>query len=55
MAVSLLLLAVDYQTLRVDPDARNKKDDVGFLNQSMRLYTRPHTGHSAPSPAETDT
>ena len=38
MAVSLLLLAVDYQTLRVDPDARNKKDDVGFLNQSMRLY-----------------
>ena len=38
MAVSLLLLAVDYQILRVDPDARNKKDDVGFLNQSMRLY-----------------
>ena len=38
MTVSLLLLAVDYQTLRVDPDARNKKDDVGFLNQSMRLY-----------------
>ena len=30
MAVSLLLLAVDYQTLRVDPDARNKKDDRGF-------------------------
>ena len=30
MAVSLLLLAVDYQTLQVDPDPRNKKDDVGF-------------------------
>ena len=38
MAVSLLLLAVDYQILWVDPDPRNKKDDVGFLNQSMRLY-----------------
>ena len=30
IAVSLLLLAVDYQTLQVDPDARNKKDDMGF-------------------------
>ena len=38
MAVSLLLLAVDYQTLRVDPDPRNKKDDVGFLNQRVRLH-----------------
>ena len=38
MAISLLLLAVHYQTLRVDPDARNKKDDVGFLNQRVRLY-----------------
>ena len=38
MAVSLLLLAVDYQTLQVDPDPRSKKDDVGFLNQRVRLY-----------------
>jgi hypothetical protein len=30
MAASLLLLAVDCQTLQVDPDARNKKDDMGF-------------------------
>ena len=38
IAVSLLLFAVDYQTLQVDPDPRNKKDDVGFLNQRVRLY-----------------
>ena len=38
MAVSLLLLAVDYQTLWVDPDARNKKDDAEFLNRRVRLY-----------------
>ena len=38
MAVSLLLLAVDYQIPWVDPDLRNKKDDVGFLNQRVRLY-----------------
>ena len=36
MAVSLRLLAVDYQTLRVDPDARNRKDDMGFQNQRER-------------------
>ena len=38
MAVSLLPLEVDYQTLWVDPDPRNKKDDVEFLNQRVRLY-----------------
>ena len=38
IAVSLLLFAVDYQTLLMDPDPRNKKDDVGFLNQRVRLY-----------------
>ena len=38
MAVSLLLHAVDYQTLWVDPDARNKKNDAGFLNRRVRLY-----------------
>ena len=38
MAVSLLLLAVDYQILQVDPDPRSKKDDVKFLNQRLRLY-----------------
>ena len=37
MAVSLLPLEVDYQTLWVDPDPRNKKDDVEFLNQRVRL------------------
>ena len=38
MAGSLLLLAVDYQILQVDPDPRSKKDDVKFLNQRLRLY-----------------
>ena len=38
MAISLLLLAVDYQILQVDPDPRSKKDDVKFLNQRLRLY-----------------
>ena len=38
MAVSFLLHAVDNQTLWVDPDPRNKKDDIGFLNKRVRLY-----------------
>ena len=38
MAVSLLLLVVEYKIHWVDPDPRNKKDDVGFLNQRVRLY-----------------
>ena len=37
MAVSLLLLAVDYQILWVDPDPRNKKDDTRFLSQRTGL------------------
>ena len=37
MAVSLLLLAVDYQILWVDPDPRNKKDDTWFLSQRTGL------------------
>ena len=37
MADFLLLLAVDNWTLWMDPDPRNKKEDVRFLNQRVGL------------------
>ena len=33
-----LLLAVDNQTLWMDPDTRNERDDICFLNQRVRLH-----------------